>query len=116
LLIRSGRTMKPTAEGYAIIDQARVLLRRARDLRASAMLKAVAGELRIGILPALMLVLVPKALAAIDRRHPQLKLLLEPGFSNDLYQKLTDDERDLAILVEPSLNKTFQCLAGVFIQ
>jgi DNA-binding transcriptional LysR family regulator len=109
LLVRSGRTMRPTPEGYAIVDQARELLRYARDLRASAVLTAIAGELRVGILPTVMSLLVPQVLAEMDRLHPQLRLILEPGFSSDLYQKLEDDELDLAILVEPpfTLNKTF---------
>lgn len=109
LLVRSGRTMKPTPEGYAIIDQAHKLLLYAREMRVSAMLKAVAGELRVGILPTVMSVLVPKVLAEMDRLHPQLKLTIEPGFSSDLYQKLSDDKLDLAILVQPPfvLNKTF---------
>ncbi len=109
LLIRSGRTMKVTSEGYAILPKAKELIVSSRVLKQLATVNSIAGELRIGILPTLMSMLVPDVLSQLNKLYPQLILSTELGFSSDLYRRLEQGDIDLAILVMPyfPLSKEF---------
>ena len=48
LVIRSGRAVRPTDAGTAILAHARSLLSNVRDLQSIAMNDTLAGELRLG--------------------------------------------------------------------
>ncbi|WP_234450890.1 MULTISPECIES: LysR family transcriptional regulator [unclassified Paracoccus (in: a-proteobacteria)] len=48
LVMRSGRTIQPTAKGLAILGHARVLVEGTRDLRALAAQDVPTGQLRLG--------------------------------------------------------------------
>src|SRR5437660_12874776 len=59
LVLRSGRTVRPTEAGIAILAHARRLLGEVRDLKSIAAADRPAGELRVGATPMLLSGLVP---------------------------------------------------------
>ncbi len=101
LLYRTGRTMQVTPEGKAIIPKVRELIANSKSLKQLATTHEIAGELRIGVLPTLLSMLVPNVLTTLNEQYPQLVLSIELGFSNGLYKQLANDEIDIALLVAP---------------
>ncbi|WP_283125856.1 LysR family transcriptional regulator [Providencia stuartii] len=101
LLYRTGRTMQVTPEGKAILPKVRELIAGSKALKQLALMQDVAGELRIGVLPTLLSMLVPDVLTHLNEQFPQLVLSIELGFSSGLYRQLANDEIDLALLVTP---------------
>ncbi|MET0164940.1 MAG: LysR family transcriptional regulator [Vicinamibacterales bacterium] len=101
LLVRSGRTVKPTEAGARILDRARGVLREIRDMKSAAADTLPAGQLRLGGIATAMTGLIPGILAKLVGRHPQIEIYLEPGNSISLYRKVSDGDLDAAVVVEP---------------
>lgn len=101
LLVRSGRTVRPTEAGAAILAKARSFVKEVRELRALATGGETAGELRIGAISTAMTGLLPDMLAALIAAHPKVEVYVLPGTSVDLYRKVLEGELDAALLVKP---------------
>jgi DNA-binding transcriptional LysR family regulator len=102
LIQRSGRYVRPTAEGVKIMDSAQSVLRAVRDMRAVAQDgDTLAGELRLGTFHSAMTSVLPSVLERLYARHPDVKIFVEPGKSVDLCRKVGAGELDIAIVVEP---------------
>ena len=101
LVSRSGRTVRPTEAGAAVLPQAQLLLRSVRDLRTLANEQNVAGELGLGAISSALTGILPPLLADLAKKHPLMTLYIHPGTSADLYRKVTDGELDAAVIVEP---------------
>jgi len=101
LLSRSGRTVRATEAGEAILAPARALLRDVRDLRAIATEQTFSGELKLGAVASALTGILPSTLARVTRKYPQMKLTIDPGISPELYKKVVDGELDAAVIVEP---------------
>ena len=99
LLVRAGRNVKPTQAGFAILDQARLLIRSATDLKATAN-RALGGEIRLGAISSVVTGLLPDILERMALRHPEIGVNLVPGLSGELHRRVLDGELDAAILVE----------------
>src|SRR5471032_2075029 len=85
LLRRSGHTVKPTAAAHRIIERARLIVREARDLRASASSGVLpVGPLRLGATQYALMQLLPPALHEWRRRYPEIEIYIEPGNSQEL--------------------------------
>jgi len=108
LVSRSGRTVRPTEAGWAILAQSQTLLAGVRDLRAIANEKSFAGDLRLGAVSSALTGILPPILAGLAAKYPRMTLFVRPGSSNDLYSKVIDAELDAAVIIEPdfSLPKT----------
>ncbi|SDE36911.1 LysR family transcriptional regulator [Limimaricola pyoseonensis] len=102
LVVRSGRTVQPTAAGLAILDRARMLVAGTRDLRAIAGQGRPAGQLRLGATATAMTGILPGVIADLSARHPAIEYFVQPGASVDLYHRLIEEHLDAAILVEPN--------------
>lgn len=102
LLSRTGQTMKATPAGLAILPKARDLIAGCNELKQLANFDKLYGNLRIGILPTLLSMLVPDAIYILSKNYPQLIISLKPGFSYDLYKQILQDQIDLALLVSPA--------------
>ena len=109
ILTRVGRHMQLTAAGQALLEPARELLVRTRELRAIAALDTVMGDLRIGCITTALSYLVPGVLARLIDNYEFLYPPLEPAFSTELYQKVVAGQIDVALLVKPQfeLSKEF---------
>lgn len=101
LVVRSGRTVQPTSAGLAMLDAARDLVARTRDLRAIAANGAPAGQLRLGATATALTGLLPGIIADMRKRHPAVEYFVSPGSSVDLYQRILADDLDAALIVRP---------------
>lgn len=110
LIVRVGRTVKPTIAGLKIVDHARTVLRDVRTLKSAASETGLpAGPLRLGATPSALLEMVPLALKRWVERHPDIEIFIEPGSSTHIYSRLVSGDIDAGILVRPlfELPKTF---------
>lgn len=101
LLVRSGRTVKPTEAGSNILEQARQLLHHARDLKAVANNQTNAGELRLGAIATALNGMLPDTFAALANPYPLLSIYVAPGTSESLYPQVVSGELDAAVIVQP---------------
>lgn len=101
LVVRSGRVVRPTEAGAAILSRARVLIRDARDLRASAAGNGLSGELRLGAISTALTGLVPNILERFTATLPEVAVHIRPGVSIELYRMLLEGELDAAIIIRP---------------
>ena len=86
LIIRSGRTVQPTAAGLAVLERARELVEKARDLSALAANGAPAGQLRIGATSTALIGRMPDIITMLSDRYPAIDYFVQPGSSSELYQ------------------------------
>jgi DNA-binding transcriptional LysR family regulator len=102
LVTRSGRTIRPTEAGAAIVEHARRFLIEARDFKSIAATDRPSGQLRVGAFQSALSGLLPDILALMGENYPQIDVHVAGGTSSELYRKVLDgDDLDLAIIAEP---------------
>jgi DNA-binding transcriptional LysR family regulator len=101
LVVRSGRTVRATASGAAILGRARGFLRDVRDLQAIAAGDRPAGELRLGAMPTAITGLLPDILTLMAERYPKIEVHITRDTSAVLYRRVQAEELDAAIIVRP---------------
>ncbi|MBS7542426.1 LysR family transcriptional regulator [Ancylobacter oerskovii] len=101
LVVRSGRTVRPTASGHAVVERGREALRLIQDVRNVPHDGEVRGELRIGSIPNGITGMLPEILMACSRQHPNLFIDIAPGRPPELYGQVMEGELDGAIIVRP---------------
>jgi DNA-binding transcriptional LysR family regulator len=101
LIVRAGRTVRPTEAGAAIIERVRKLINDARDLKSLAATEVPTGELRLGAMAPAITGLLPNVLARLTREHPRMDVYIRRGTSSDLYHQVLDGELDAAIIIDP---------------
>ncbi|MBP8271963.1 MAG: LysR family transcriptional regulator [Sphaerotilus sp.] len=102
LIVRSGRTVKPTVAGTRILERARSVLREVRDMESAATETDLpAGPLRLGAMPTGLTGIVPVVLKDWVRAYPQISLYIEPASTTVLYGRLLAGDLDAAVLVHP---------------
>lgn len=110
LLVRVGRTVRPTPAGLAILSHIRRILGDVRQLRNLAIGEEAAGELRVGAISTALTGLLPRPLRELRTAMPEIEFFVLPGTSSELYQKLDEDLIDVALIVRPpfDLPKTLE--------
>jgi len=101
LVVRSGRTMKLTEGGVAVIDHVRELIKQARDLQVMAANERPIGELRVGAFHTASYGLLPDVLRRLTKTYPSIEVHIQRGIAAELYQKLVDERIDAAIMALP---------------
>ena len=102
LVTRSGRTIRPTEAGAAIVEHARRFLIEARDFKSIAATDRPSGQLRVGAFQSALSGLLPDILALMRENYPQIDFHVAGGTSSELYRKVLDgNDLDLAIIAEP---------------
>ena len=102
LVTRSGRTIRPTEAGAAIVERARRFLAEARDFKSIAVADRPSGQLRLGAVSSALSGLLPDILALIKENYPQIEVTIMVGHSGELYRKVLDgDDLDTAVITEP---------------
>lgn len=109
LIGRSGRTVRATEAGAAILAHAKILLRGVKDLRSVANEEQFSGELNLGAVSSALTGILPALLARLTEKYPLMKLFIIPGGSEDLYQKVVSGELDAAVIVEPQVEMPKTC-------
>jgi DNA-binding transcriptional LysR family regulator len=102
LVVRSGRTVRLTEAGAAILPRARKFLGEVRDLKSIARSDKPAGELRLGAFQTALAGLLPDILRSMQRRYPQVEVHITRGGSAELYPKVLAGELDAAIIARPA--------------
>src|SRR6266576_917505 len=72
LVTRSGRTIRPTEAGAAIIEPARRFLADARDFKSIATADRPSGQLRLGAISSVLSGLLPDILVSMKENYPQI--------------------------------------------
>jgi len=102
LVTRSGRTIRPTEAGAAIVERARRFLAEARDFKSIAVADRPSGQLRLGAVSSALSGLLPDILALTRENYPQIEVTIMVGHSGELYRKVLDgDDLDAAVITEP---------------
>lgn len=100
LVKRVGRTVKPTADGLAIFETAKAMLREERDLRALANGVAYQGELRIGTFVSALTTILPPVLRSMYDDSPDLAVSVVSNSSTELCRMVTAGDLDAAIVIK----------------
>lgn len=103
LVDRSVRPAVLTTDGEALAAQAGRLQEVLNDIRSIGQGQAIAGRLRVGIVPTVMSHLAPRALSVLSGRHPALRLDIRTGLSGELAFAVRSGDLDAAILTAPDL-------------
>src|SRR4029077_3603262 len=90
LLVRSGRTVRPTPAGAAILGRARNFLKELRDLKSVASSDIPSGQLRLGAFQSALSGLLPDILASFAAKYPQIEVHLVRANAKELYSKALD--------------------------
>ena len=97
---RDPRTVRLSAAGAAIVDQARRVLLAAQELRELARQSAdpFRGTLRLGVIPTIGPYLLPEITPALAKAFPHLRLLWTEARTGDLVHELKDGRLDGVLL------------------
>ena len=100
---RKARPALPTTEGAEIIDQARVVLREAGQLKdlVKELRTGTTGTMRIGIIPTLAPYLLPLFLTTFADAHPEARLTIDERRTSRILEGLRKGEIDMGILAGP---------------
>lgn len=79
LVSRTGRTVRPTASGLAVLAEAHALLEATRALKAAAANDMPAGQLRLGATATALTGLLPAILATLGQNFPRSRFSSAPA-------------------------------------
>lgn len=100
---RTKQPVIPTEVGVGIIAQAHIILREARKIKhiISNQKDAVAGELRIGIIPTLAPYVLPPLYKYVRDKYPQINLIIREAITEEVIHELKSNRLDCGIVVTP---------------
>jgi DNA-binding transcriptional LysR family regulator len=100
LLDRSGRTVRTTAAGDAVLPYARAALAAVEGARSAVdeLAGLVRGRVMVGTVVGCGAVGLPEVLAAFHRAHPGVEIALTEGGSDRLLAGLLDGDLDLGLV------------------
>jgi len=103
LFQRGTKPARPTAEGAALIAQARVVLREAGQLKdlVKELRTGTSGLYRIAIIPTLAPYLLPLFLARFADEHPEARLAIDERKTSRILKALRNGQLDIGILAGP---------------
>ncbi len=107
---RSKQPVQTTEIGQTVIDQARMILGEAGNLKklVAQQKGTICGELRIGIIPTLAPYLLPLFLNQFLKKYPLLKLKISELTTDQIIERLNAQHLDAGILATPLKNPTLQ--------
>jgi DNA-binding transcriptional LysR family regulator len=103
LFERLPRGIRLTEAGRVLLGHAEAILDRmaAAQTQVDAVTRLAAGRLRIGAFATANATIVPRAIAAFTREHPEIELSLAEGMSGDLIPRLRAGDLDVALATDP---------------
>lgn len=109
---RKAQPARPTTEGAALIDQARVVLREAGQLKdlVKELRTGTTGMYRIGIIPTLAPYLLPLFLARFADEHPGTRLAIDERKTSRILKALRTGQLDIGILAGPVDGEDLECI------
>ncbi|MFC5722871.1 LysR family transcriptional regulator [Streptomyces gamaensis] len=105
LLDRSGRTVRPTPVGAAVLPYARAALEAVAGIRARVdeLTGMVRGHVTVGTVASPASLDLPGLLAAFHTRHPDVDITLREGTSDQLVDELRAGRLDLVLVGAPDV-------------
>jgi DNA-binding transcriptional LysR family regulator len=103
LVARTGRRVSPTSAGAALVEPARRILGEVANLQIAAQPDQPAGRLTLGCISTALTGMMPTTLLGLRQSAPRLELVLAPGASPDLFDRVRSRELDAAIVVQPPI-------------
>jgi DNA-binding transcriptional LysR family regulator len=102
LLVRDRRGVRATVAGTTLLQHADAILAQvqAAEDELAAVLGVRGGRLRLASFPSAGSTLIPQAVAAFRRLHPEVELSLGEGEPEEIAPRLRAGEFDLALLFE----------------
>src|SRR5438270_11407232 len=102
LVVRDRRGIRPTAAGSTLVQHAEAIFAQIDSAEAdlAAVLGVRGGRLRVASFPSAGATLIPLAVAAFRRDHPDVVLTLAEGEPGEIAPRLRAGEFDLALLFE----------------
>lgn len=103
---RSKQPIEPTAIGQKIIQQARVIFNETGQIEHILQdhMGAVAGTLKIGVLPTIANSLVPTLISQVAKQYPDLKLNIKEGLTHEIVDDLEHNRLDVGVVSIPLNN------------
>ena len=102
LFDRSGRRPRLNAAGRVALEQAEEILALYDELKVRLSPEGgLPGSLVLGVIPSALTGPVPRALAALKNRYPQIQVRIRSGISDALAPRVEDGELDAAFISEP---------------
>jgi DNA-binding transcriptional LysR family regulator len=101
LVVRSGRTVSLTPAGANILPYAEEIIRRVKELPRRAQPDKIQGHLAIGAVASILARLFPGVLQRSTRDYPDLDLVVVPGTSSHLFDRVTRGEISCAVIGKP---------------
>jgi len=100
---RSKQPVVPTEIGTQIIEQARIVLQESQKIKEiiSDQQQEVTGELKVGIIPTVAPYLLPKVIAAMMEKYPDLNLVIWEYTTEDIIHHLKTGVLDCGIMATP---------------
>lgn len=110
LFDRSSQPVRPTPVGAQVIEQARVVLREAGQLRTLVddLHTGLSGTLRVGIIPTLAPYLLPLFLPRFAEGHTDVQLVIDERKTSRILKALRRGDLDVGILVTPVDDDAFE--------
>jgi LysR family hydrogen peroxide-inducible transcriptional activator len=104
---RSTNPISVTNEGKEFLQQARIVIAESEKLEYMYRQKSdsISGDLRLGIIPTVSSSLLIKILPIMNAKFPDLNLRIFELPTNQIIQKLENNEIDAGILATPLVNK-----------
>ena len=100
LFDRSTRPPELTPNGYQILEMARAMLELEEQTIASIRGDTIAGTLSLGTVRSSALEILPKAINAMNKKYPQLKINLHVSLSTNLIADVATGRIDAAVIAE----------------
>ena len=102
LILRSGRTVRPTEAGAAMLARCQHYLDVVRDLKSVMNNGVLQGELRLGAVQTALTGIVPDILSLLNKSHPQIEIHISRDTSAELYRRVLSGNLDAAVTSPPS--------------
>lgn len=100
LLVRAGRTVRPTPAGQAILERARRMVHDAAELSVIAATDRPSGRLRLGATPSSLLGILAPKLGMLREKYPAIDLRINSGNSAELFSRVVKGALDAAVIVK----------------
>jgi len=104
LLVRHGRSVRPTAAGERLYERGQGLVQEVDALRDWVATEDDEGDLRLGTVNTALYGPLPDILEAFNSQHPNVRVALRIGVTPALYSALVQSELDAALCLSLSFD------------
>jgi len=104
LLVRHGRSVRPTAAGERLFERGKQLVQDCDQLREWVASDTDHGELRLGTVNTALHGFLPGVMQAFVARHESVRVTVRVGLTPDLYTALLQSTLDAALCLKPSFD------------